>query len=309
MLFSSYANAESYRLSRKKQKKYFMNSEHYTVAVITSTIAKPELEQAILSVRAQTHPCRHYVFVDGKQYAGKVKLIEEKYPDVIFTYLPMNTGAGGWLNSSINAVAPFLVKEDIICYLDDDNWYEPDHVESCIKAFDREETQYVWTMRNFVSIHDGKFICRDFFDSLGHFQRRVKQPIKIRINNNEDTVINLTIPHVPHVDTNCYAIKRDSALKVAQAWNSGFFNDKNVFNELKRIELMYREAERPFHCRCTDRFTVNYRVNMNKFMPDIINFFRKNDFTEEDCRLAFEKVISAISESNKAQYGNKFPWE
>ena len=36
-----------------------------TVAVVTSTIGRPELALAIKSVQNQTYPCKHYVFVDG----------------------------------------------------------------------------------------------------------------------------------------------------------------------------------------------------------------------------------------------------
>lgn len=96
-----------------------------TVAVITSSIGRTHLEEAILSVQTQTYPCKHYVFVDGEIYWDEAKRILDQYPDVIATYLPMNTGADGWTNSYINAIAPFLVKEDVLCFLDDDNWYTP----------------------------------------------------------------------------------------------------------------------------------------------------------------------------------------
>lgn len=60
----------------------------------------------------QTYPAKHYIFVDGGKYHDKAREILVKYPEVIVTYLPMNTGAGGWTNSAINAIAPYLIKED-----------------------------------------------------------------------------------------------------------------------------------------------------------------------------------------------------
>lgn len=92
-----------------------------TVAVVTSTIGRPELALAIESVQNQTYPCKHYVFVDGNIFWDKAKSILEQFPDVIPIYLPMNTGKNRILNGAINAAAAFLVEEDIICYLDDDN--------------------------------------------------------------------------------------------------------------------------------------------------------------------------------------------
>ncbi|MDK4683680.1 glycosyltransferase [Kingella negevensis] len=63
-----------------------------TVAIITATIGRAELERAIQSVAAQTHPCTHYVFVDGKQHAAAARPILERYPHVKAVYLPVNTG-------------------------------------------------------------------------------------------------------------------------------------------------------------------------------------------------------------------------
>ncbi|MBV6529456.1 glycosyltransferase, partial [Ursidibacter maritimus] len=139
-----------------------------SVAVITSTIGRSDLERAILSVRQQSYPCKHYVFVDGKQYHQQAKTILDKYPEVIVTYLPMNTGANGWTNSSINAIAPFLVKEDVICYLDDDNWYEPNHVESGVKLLQNEEYDYAYSLRNLYTL-DGEFLSPDSIESIGFY--------------------------------------------------------------------------------------------------------------------------------------------
>ncbi|VEI46842.1 glycosyltransferase [Actinobacillus equuli] len=91
-----------------------MNNVCYSpsVAIITSTIGRPHLERAILSVQQQSYTnCKHYVFVDGEQFFTNAKTIVEKYPHVVVTYLPMNTGANGWTNSSINAIAPFWLKK------------------------------------------------------------------------------------------------------------------------------------------------------------------------------------------------------
>ena len=107
-----------------------MQKNNPSVAIVTSTIGRQELSRTIESVKNQTYPCKHYIFVDGEQFENKVREITAPYADLIITYLPMNTGANGWVNSSINTIAPYLIKEDIICYLDDDNWYEPNHIES-----------------------------------------------------------------------------------------------------------------------------------------------------------------------------------
>lgn len=79
----------------------------------------------------------------------------------------MNTGANGWTNSAINAIAPYLVKEPVICYLDDDNWFTPTHVEACIKTLHEQQADYVYAFRSFYS-EVGEYLCPDITD-VGRF--------------------------------------------------------------------------------------------------------------------------------------------
>lgn len=60
----------------------------------------------------------------------------------------MNIGVNGWINSSINVIVFFLVKEDVICYLDDDNWYEVNYVENSLKVFNEIGVDYVFVLCN-----------------------------------------------------------------------------------------------------------------------------------------------------------------
>lgn len=55
------------------------NQNNKTVAVVTSTIGRPELSLAIKSVQNQTYPCKHYVFIDGKIFWDKAKSIFIEY--------------------------------------------------------------------------------------------------------------------------------------------------------------------------------------------------------------------------------------
>lgn len=50
-----------------------------TVAVVTSTIGRPELSLSIKSVQNQTYPCKHYIFVDGNIFWDKAKSIFIEY--------------------------------------------------------------------------------------------------------------------------------------------------------------------------------------------------------------------------------------
>lgn len=269
-----------------------------TVAVVSSSIGRDELERAILSVKAQTYPCKHYVFVDGNQFAEKARKILDKYPDVVATYLPMNTGANGWVNSSINAIAPFLVKEDIICYLDDDNWYEPNHVAEVVTELERTGADYVYSLRNFVD-SKGKFICTDEVESLGFWISKLPDPLKLNIKIGKYTFkYESSLTNESHIDTNCYAFTHATALKVARSWYSGVVNDRNVFNTLKALNLKWS---------CTGKFSVNYFMDVRRHFIAVLESIESIAPAE-----AIDSILNGIligyNDLNIRGYGNLRPW-
>ncbi|AAP95345.1 glycosyltransferase [[Haemophilus] ducreyi] len=258
-----------------------------SVAVITSTIGRPELERAIQSVQQQTYPCQHYVFVDGVQFAEQAKQILDKYPQVIVTYLPMNTGANGWSNSSINAIAPFLAKEDMICYLDDDNWYEPNHVETCLTCLMQNQLDYVYSYRNLINSVNNHFICRDTFESVGP-----NKALKLDISSNMLNIAgSIQLHNENHIDTNTYFLTRKVALEASQYWYSGRSNDNNVSNWL--LFSAYKGI-------CTKTYSVNYLFDPTTFFNTFYQMICQNtplNSSEQDKIAILEALIRAISDS------------
>jgi len=127
--------------------------------------------------------------LDLNKLNNTYKQILDKYPHVIATYLPMNTGANGWTNSSINAIAPFLVKEDVICYLDDDNWYEANHVENSLKVLNETGADYVFALRNLYDAQE-EFVCQDLLESIGNYENNLPNPYQFKVTINDKTSIN-----------------------------------------------------------------------------------------------------------------------
>lgn len=60
----------------------------------------------------------------------------------IFHNLPVNCGAAGWGPRNF---AIMNTKHNLIAYLDDDNWYEPDHLESLYKALNENYAEMAYT--------------------------------------------------------------------------------------------------------------------------------------------------------------------
>lgn len=262
-----------------------------SVAVISSTIGRPELERAILSVRNQTYPCKHYIFVDGEQHFDKVKPLQDKYPDVIFTFLPMNTGANGWTNSYINAIAPFLIKEDIICHLDDDNWYDTHHIQSIINGFnDYEQIDVVYNLRRFFT-EESEYLCDDDSESLGFFYYNIVS-YELEFNQIKKPIYT-TLHRGTLVDTNCLAMTRETARELAQYWTHSQQNDSYVWKKcLQQNKRIYATGQR----------TVNYILNTKSFniLPEVHQVFQVQEHQlKEFFVLSFQAKNSATLTSKE----------
>ena len=133
------------------------------LTVITPTTGRDELYDAVKSVQGQD--CKHLVVIDGAEYFAKTALVLEKAKfsgDVIA--LPENTGFDGYLCHRIYSAIPSLVNTQYISFLDEDNWYEPDYVETMLKAM---EGYFITTCRRNVYTEEKEFICVDNFESIG----------------------------------------------------------------------------------------------------------------------------------------------
>lgn len=202
-----------------------------TVAVITATTGRDTLKQTIESVRSQTYPCRHYVFTDG------VTVSTEGYEDVMWCHLPVKTGVNGIMNGGIAAASAYLVQEDMMCWLDDDNWFDPTHVEELVKA--KENKPYAYSLRKLLN-PDGTFFDYDDFESIGKYARGEG-----------------------FIDFNCYLMERHLAIQVSPLWYDVYdgmmVGDRHVYKYLKNNNLPFGD---------TGKYSVNYRLNEKRDIRD-----------------------------------------
>ena len=205
-----------------------------SATVIIPTTGSPDLLQAVQSVFNQTYPTDCYVVIDGKDNVVKTiellgDLIEN---DRLHTaILPINVGANGFYGHRVYAAFTHLVNTDYVLYLDQDNWFKPTHVESCIKTIQEKKLDWCYSLRDIYE--DNTFICHDDCESLGKWQ---------------------TYHGVNHVDTNSYCLKTEIAIKLASAWHGGWGQDR-VF--LATVSQYFKNYD------CTNEYTVNYRVAGN----------------------------------------------
>lgn len=233
-----------------------------TATVIIPTTGAPELKGAVQSVLEQTYETKCYVVADGIKNHSKTRIITDDFlsrKNLERCYLPINVGANGFYGHRIYAAFTHLIDTEYVLYLDQDCWMEPEHVETCIKTMKEKKLDWTYPLRK-ICDKDGNYITNDDCESLGKWQ---------------------TYHGVNHIDTNCYCLKTEIAIKLAQVWHGGWGQDRVWLQALSQYFPNYD---------CTGKYTVNYRVDGN---PGSVNadFFHNGN-----------KIM-------KQKYNGVFPWQ
>lgn len=192
------------------------------VTVITPTIGSPKLKDAIESVKNQTYKCKHLVVVDGEEYwRSACQYVDEMNTGgATMTVSPENTGktGGNFYGHRIYAAYPHLINSDYILFLDEDNWYEPNHVATLIETIEKKNLDFAYSLRQ---IYDNgrHFRCNDNCESLG------KWPIFLSRKS----------PHGEQflIDTSSFCFKREFIQKTCHLWHSGWGGDRRYFYAVK----------------------------------------------------------------------------
>jgi glycosyltransferase involved in cell wall biosynthesis len=194
------------------------------VTVITPTIGSPKLLDAIESVKKQTYKCKHVVVVDGPekwQNAVDACGIGVAYSDgITFVAAPENTGktGGNFYGHRIYAAYPHLINSDYILFLDEDNWYEPDHVETLVKTIEAKNLDFSYSLRKIFS-PDKEYLCDDNCESLGKWE----------------IFLSRHSPHGKHylIDTSSFCFKREFIQRTCHFWHSGWGGDRQFLYSVK----------------------------------------------------------------------------
>lgn len=219
------------------------------VAVVTPSIGGSYLSQCLQSVQDQTYEnLEHYVFLDGEEHFHKI------YPTIsnnvgkrtIHTVALQDNVGKDWYGHRVYAACSFLVNADVICYLDEDNWYDPCHVEKLVKKIE-EGYDWAYSLRKIYD-KDGKYLCDDDCESLGKWS--------VYFN-----------PDVFHIDTSSFAVKRDVAVLIGHAWYGKWGADRQFFYALRQYFPNFD---------CTNLNTLCYRLDGN---PNSVTkeFFEKGN--------------------------------
>lgn len=235
------------------------------VAVVTPTIGSSHLQKCLNSIQNQSYEnLTHYIFLDGKEHYEKIHPFLYKKDgkrEIKTVSLEENIGKG-WCGHRVYAACSFLVNADVIMYLDQDNWFDEDHVE---RMMEKIKSGYDWaySFRKIVD-KDGNFLYEDNCESLGQW------PVFFN-----DSVF--------HIDTNCFAVKRDVAVRVGHAW----WDDKRPMQADRQFFEVIKTHIKNYSG--TKSYTVNYRLGGEQGVT--------SSFFEQGNKVMFDR------------YSGNYPWK
>lgn len=149
----------------------------FDIAVVIPTILRPGLLRAVRSIYAQDHPQRIQILIGidrPEGDPGMLDTLQRECPDNMALCV-MDLGHSsavkhGGLYScnfggALRTILSYAAHAEHVAYLDDDNWFAPDHLSSLRKAVDGHD--WAFSYRFFVNPVTSDPICPDAWESLG----------------------------------------------------------------------------------------------------------------------------------------------
>ncbi len=149
----------------------------FDVGIVTVTVVRETLPQALRSVFAQRFAGRIQVLVGVDRWAGDRAMVEQLRAEapshVAVTLLDLGYSTsqrnGGVYPShyggALKTILSYAANSRYVTYLDDDNWYAPDHLATMLEA--AAGKAWAFSLRHFVDAESGVPLCPDTWESLG----------------------------------------------------------------------------------------------------------------------------------------------
>jgi len=214
------------------------------VSVITATTGGVRLADCIDSVRNQTYKnIEHYVIVDGSDRWEQTSEILNamEFPNgnnEFVIVLPHATGLNRFNGHRIYGGFSFLTNGDYIAWLDDDNEFTPNHIESLVKITQEKQLDWAYSLRQIVD-SKGEFICNDDCENLGKYK----------------SVLN---DHF--VDVSCFFVRRELAVNIAPIWHRQARPPNGVMEVDRALTAVLMHEQNKLKFDSNNDYTVKYRV-------------------------------------------------
>jgi hypothetical protein len=147
------------------------------IAIILPTLLRPSLTRAIRSVFAQDFPGRIQILIGidkaegdrgqlaqlGRECPGNIAL--DLFDPGYSTSIQHGGIYPNRCTGSLRTILSYAANSRYLAYLDDDNWWAPDHLRSLLAAIDGHD--WAWSLRWFVEQGGDEAICVDQWESVG----------------------------------------------------------------------------------------------------------------------------------------------
>jgi hypothetical protein len=149
----------------------------FDAAIIMATVVRPSLAQAIRSVYAQRFGGRVQILIGIDRWEGERAMLDAllaecpSHMTVTQVDLGYSTSQrhGGLYPShfggALKTILSYAANSRYVTYLDDDNWFAPNHLASMLKAV--EGKAWAFALRNFIENDSGDLLCPDTWESMG----------------------------------------------------------------------------------------------------------------------------------------------
>jgi hypothetical protein len=149
----------------------------FDVAVVIPTVPRPALDRAVRSIFAQDCSGRVQILIGLDAGAADPALVDGLTRDcpasMQLSWLDpgYSTSArhGGLypnrFSGALRTILTYLANSRLVAYLDDDNWWAPDHLSTLVAAI--AGADWAFSQRLFVEAATGEPICVDQWESVG----------------------------------------------------------------------------------------------------------------------------------------------
>ncbi|HEV8500755.1 MAG TPA: hypothetical protein VGR63_04205 [Casimicrobiaceae bacterium] len=225
----------------------------FDVGIVVPTIVRPSLVQAVRSIYAQRFGGRIQILIGIDRWVGERALLEQlvrecpSHMSVTTLDLGYSTSQrhGGVYPShyggALKTILSYAANSRYVAYLDDDNYYAPQHVATMVAAVAGKA--WGFALRHFVDDNSDRLVCVDTWESVGPGRGVYRTA------------------HGGFVDTNCYFLDTLACADVFPEWAltrypGGTGGDRQVLEKLR---------DRPFGSN--GAATVYYRIRLARQHP------------------------------------------
>lgn len=227
------------------------------ITIITASTGRQELIRCVQSVKDQTYDnIQHLVVMDGDEaffrflkHEGHRIILKTESPKVDVVGVPYSIGKDRWNGHRIYAAGTYMAEGDYVMFLDDDNFIDPDHVESCVRVIE-SGSQWSFAFRKIVNA-DGTELCKDNCESLGKWPSVLSE---------QDYF----------VDVNCHCWPKMMAVAITPFWYRKFREPGQP--EIDRVLTAVARQMAPNY-ESNYKYSVNYLVASNSVLSVKPEFF------------------------------------